>query len=581
MKRLLRVYAEVFDEETGLVSVAPLADNAPWPPPLEDGRGGAVSSGSWTATPSPEGAGGTAEAGSEAVGEEARTEAESAAGPVAAAEMEGSPTGVDEPPSSGEAPEVMPTYMTELVEPAGDPAVSDDEELSFEVVDDPAALTLVWDDGVTEKNRRMHMSPFADGMWAVLENGGEYAVYLKRGRLQATEFEAQSSLKEAKALASMLSKRWMGETQGDPLLQKLAATNARDFVRWVGLSMRFDGDDYHFRRGRVRRQQTTTTVTYVGPKEEAGGRQRIEVRLTPTKTGSTLAVWVLWYGADGKIIGSFFEADYPRERLAELRGIRFGPAPGKRLRWVEVNGQEEQAEWGRHVLVIQRSRRLAVLALRSKGGDVILHCGDAAELKEVALNSLVRYLRKYSRKEPARAPVEETDVGSEPEPEPELEPEPEIEPEPEPEPRTSVTPPSPKTERDEQEEREPPRLTKTMKAALRNLAKAPAGEERAVFEKIHWKTRKGLTANGLATKDGALTKLGRELSGVTSSTPAAKPARAPKPEPAPREDDDDDDDNVVEAEGEAISPQQGQAIESAVGSAVGELAQRFAPLPPE
>jgi len=40
--------------------------------------------------------------------------------------------------SSGESPRLTPTYMTDLVEPDGEPAVDDEEKLSFEVVDDPA-----------------------------------------------------------------------------------------------------------------------------------------------------------------------------------------------------------------------------------------------------------------------------------------------------------------------------------------------------------------------------------------------------------------------------------------------------------
>ena len=721
MKRLLRVYAEVFDEDTGLVSVAPLADNAPWPPPLDEVRrtdqAHGVSSRSSiqdrTDTVAARGpaeqtiaaeavaeSGESAEAGAES-GAEAGAESgvESGVGSGVESGIEsgvesgvgiesevgsgvesGIESGVgsgvkndarsDKPPGSGEPPVLTPTYMTELVEPKGEPMVNDDDDLSFEVVDDPAALKLAWDDGVTEKNRRMHMAPFADGMWAVLENDGEYLVYLRRGKLKATEFEAQSSLKEAKALASMLSKRWMGETQGDTLLQKLAATNARDFVRWVGLSLSFDGDDYHFRRGRVRRQQTTTTVTYVGAKErgkekgEMGGRQRIEVRLTPTKTGSTLAVWALWYGSDSKIVGSFFEADHPRERLAELRKVRFGPAPGKRLRWVKISGREEQAEWGRHVLVIQHSRRLAVLALRNKGGDIILCCGDAGDLKALALNSLVRYLRRHSRKEPARPIADEQpprepvtavvpalspelspepEVANEPEAAPEAEPErhPELEAEPEsessqeskpkrPAPKSEVSPeskprrPAPKPEPEQEskprrpapepepesrpsapdEERELPRLTKTMKTALKKLAKVPGGDASAVFSKIHWKTRKGLIANGLATEDGRLTALGQELSGVAASSPEStvRPQREPAPveeddidddddddddidddaddddddADADADDDDDDDDNALE-----VTPEQARAIENSMGSAVDEMRSRMPPLPPE
>jgi hypothetical protein len=402
VKRVLGIYAEVFDEETGQVSVASLAEGLPWPPPLEEVRGGAPSE--WIR-----------EAGGRPRGDEVEPESSTETPPseTSPSATQEPSAAVDEAPESGDEPQVAPMYMDALTQPEGEPAVSDEALPEIDVVDDPAALTLLWDEGVTEKNRRMHMAPFADGMWAVFENGGEFFVFLKRGRLKATEFESQSSLKEAKALASMLSKRWMAETQGDRFLQSLAAINAGDFVQWVGDELVVDEVHYHFRAGQVRRQQTTTILVYRAHKDD-GQRSRIEIRLTPTKTGSTLAVWALLYGPDGKIIGSFFEADLPRARLADVRDLEFGPAPGKRLRWEKVSEWEETAEWGRHVVVLQRGRGLSGLVLRKRGGDVFLTCGEHEAVRDQALNVLLRHLRTRSRKVPSGGAAPESTAGSSP-----------------------------------------------------------------------------------------------------------------------------------------------------------------------
>ncbi len=546
MKRIMRVYAEIFDDVTGLISTASLGENSEWPPGLEEQVEGARRSS----------LGVPGEAVGDDQAEEDRTTVD-----LGAAEAEASEESRQE--QADDEPRVPPTYMSEMTDPEGEPVVSADKLPDFEVIDDPAALTLIWDDGVTEKNRRMHMAPFSDGMWVIFENSGEFLVFVKRGHSEATEFEAQSSLKEAKALASMVSKRWMSETQGDPFLQKLAATNAQAIVQWVGMWLFTDGEKFHFRRGRVRRQQTTTIVTYVAPKTE-DGRARIEIRLTPTSTGETLAVWALQYAPDGKLIGSFSEADFPRTRLPEIRELTFGPAPGKRLTWTATAPGEEQARWGRHVLVIQHGRGVSGLVIRKRGRNTMLACGPTDELKGRALNLLTGHLRTRPRKSSSKAS------------------EPELVPKPEPG-RTTASrkpvpkaKPVPKSETISEPKPEPAPepvtlqpLSPAMYDALRALSSTPAKQVRA-WDRIHAKTRAGLVTRGLATEGGQLTELGRAVLKQSMS----------------RDDQAEDEDEVeIEAEEEGVAadvtPEQARAIEDTLSHAVSEVTDRLPPLPAE
>jgi len=537
---------EVYDDVTGTVSTARIEPDGDWPPVLA------------------------------ALESTRRRDADPAAEPLASspAEREEMAEEVAEADPSGA--EMVGELLPEVGISVADVGVPEGPTVAevgdFQVNDDPDSLSLKWEDGVTELGRRMHIAPFADGMWVIFENKGEYLVFLNRG--SPTEFESQDSLREAKASASVLSKESMGLDQGSGFSQEMAELNARQFVQWVGPRLEFEGEAFAYRRGRVRRERATVIVTYAGEKTESG-RPRIEIRLTPTATGDTLALWAIRYGAEGVMIGSYDVPDLNRADLGSLE-IQFGPVPGKTLSWERVTKHEEIARWGAHELVIKQGVRVSGLLHRVRGRDDFLDCStDVAALKTRALNVFLRHLRSRPRGSGAGSPdaaAAEQAAAASVEPAPTAGPE-VAEPEQDPaeqettaEPEQAAAKPTPKAPKRT-------RITKTMRKALRALHRKP-GEE--TFESINKKTRDSLVSKGLLNEHAELTRQGREAIGLEPEEPAEPEPAAPDEGEEDREERDDYDEDLS-----GISSDQARAMDGALSSGVAEVISELGPPPAE
>jgi len=544
MKRLLRIIAELVDDETGQVSQAKMT------PP--DG---------WQID----------------YGELVGSSTQGTAAPVALKrpDPEVAPDEAIPPPDIGEA-----------TTPVTDPVTPDDRMPTITVADDPADLHLYWDEGVTSGGRSVHMAPFSNGMWQVIKNGSEYAPFFIRSGVKTLSFEPQDSAHEAKALAMLRSREWMEESQGDGILQRVAAELAEDVAQYVGLKLENESHHYHFKKGRVRREINTTVVVY-GGHTKGGPRPRLEFRLTPKGSINVLQVWGLRYTAGMTLSGSLVGNALPRERLAEIANMEFGPVPGKSLVWKGRGPGQELTTWGQHRLLLKHGPTVSALFLLD-GEEVFLDCGNASALKTRAVTAVQKHFKGLSkrrtekpdaRKGATEKPQEEpqgepqSEVKDAPKDEPKAEPaaEPKEEKEPEPEPEPKLKPKKSKTVKVQEVAKL--RLKSEQREALARFVRFEPGSPAALefFEELTGPTRRRLVSQKLVSdpRDGpvTITERGRAYLNRFGLLPETRPASTSRDDDVPDASDD-----------EGVTEEQGAQLVEGLSKSVKELVSEM-PLP--
>ena len=544
MKRLLRIIAELVDDETGQVSQAKMT------PP--DG---------WQID----------------YGELVGSSTQGVASPVALKrpDPEVAPNEAIPPPDVGEA-----------ATPITDPVTPDDRMPTITVADYPADLHLYWDEGVTSGGRSVHMAPFSNGMWQVIKNGSEYAPFFIRAGVKTLSFEPQGSAHEAKALAMLRSREWMEESQGDGILQRVAAELAEDVAQYVGLKLENESHHYHFKKGRVRREINTTVVVY-GGHMKGGPRPRLEFRLTPKGSINVLQVWGLRYTAGMTLSGSLVGNALPRERLAELANMEFGPVPGKSLVWKGRGQGQELTTWGQHRLLLKHGPTVSALFLLD-GEEVFLDCGNASALKTRAVTAVQKHFKGLSKRRSQRAdpedeapPDADAELRDAPKPEPEAEPmaEPKVESKEakeakEPEPEPELKPKKIKTVKVQEVEKL--RLKSEQREALARFVRFEPGSPAALefFDELTGATRRRLVSQQLVSdpREGpvTITKRGEAYLLRFGLLPEARPAST-----STRRDDDVSDDN----EDEGVTDDQGSQLVDGLSQGVQELVSKMPPPP--
>ena len=278
MRRIRAIYAEVWDDETGQVAFAEVTPESRWPPPLVAEGGPADRQGALapsTATPTAE-APMKAARGEEPEDEEAEQSIDEQSADEQSADEQAEQTAQEEP------------FALEQAAPPGgsqeDSELAPEELPTFEVDDRANSLkNLVWDEGVTEKSRKVRLAPWDGGMWMIFENDGEHIVLFRRGTAPPRSMGTPTSLSAAYKLALGKSREWMRSDEGDAALQAIARSLAVEWLTYVGTTVEIDGDRYHFRSGRVRRQMNTLVLCYVHSTKDKK-HPRVEFRLTWTRT---------------------------------------------------------------------------------------------------------------------------------------------------------------------------------------------------------------------------------------------------------------------------------------------------------